>query len=87
MAATNIQSIPNIAYLPYLMSLKNEVKLEIINALTASMIHKSKKKEQLVLPDFLDGDWGGDMPSDEYCESLRANVGFGREVGEAAVNH
>lgn len=72
----------NTVYLPYLMSLKDEVKLEIISALTLSMIHKSRKKEQLTLPDFLDGDWGGDMPSDEYCESLRANSGFGREVGE-----
>lgn len=66
---------PSVAemYMHTLRSLTNDIKLELISLLSASMLEKKKPAdtESVDLYHCFKGDWGNDMNTDEYCKMLR----------------
>ncbi len=69
---------PSIAerYLSPLINLSDNIKLEIISKLSASMMHSNAaideaKSAEIDLYTCFQGDWGKGQSSDSYCEELR----------------
>ena len=66
---------PSVAemYMHTLRSLTNDIKLELISLLSASMLEKKKPIENTAIDLYhcFKGDWGNGMSTEEYCKMLR----------------
>ena len=67
-------------YMNMMRHLSDATKLEIINLLSASILHKEEQKKQVVsdakvdLYNCFQGDWGKGKSTDEYCNELRCDL-------------
>ena len=67
-------------YMNMMRHLSDATKLEIINLLSSSILHKDKKDKQMISDTKIDlytcfqGDWGKDKSSEEYCNELRRDL-------------
>lgn len=65
-------------YITPLINLSDNIKLEIINKLTASMLKIHPKEiisaEQVDLHTCFHGDWGKGQSTEEYCRELRTEA-------------
>lgn len=67
-------------YMNMMRHLSDATKLEIINLLSASILHKDRANENVVGKDDVDlyscfqGDWGNGMSTEDYCNELRRDL-------------
>lgn len=67
-------------YVNMMRHLSNATKLEIINLLSASILHKEEQKKQMPSDVAIDlyncfkGDWGKGKSTEEYCNELRRDL-------------
>ena len=74
-------------YMNMMRHLSDETKLEIINLLSASILHKEKLQENKAIEeDRIDlyscfqGDWGSNMKTEDYCNELRRDLIPAKEI-------
>lgn len=74
-------------YMNMMRHLSDATKLEIINLLSASILHKDKKQEkEAIKEDKIDlyscfqGDWGNGMNTEDYCNELRRDLIPAKEI-------
>lgn len=67
-------------YVNMMRHLSDATKLEIINLLSASILHKEEQKKQKASEAAIDlyncfkGDWGKGKSTEEYCNELRRDL-------------
>ena len=68
-------------YMNMMRHLSDATKLEIINLLSASILHNEKLQENKAIEeDRIDlyscfqGDWGSNMKTEDYCNELRRDL-------------
>lgn len=68
-------------YMNMMRHLSDATKLEIINLLSASILHKEEKQEKQISSDVkidlytcFKGDWGKGKSTAEYCNELRRDL-------------
>ena len=67
-------------YMNMMRHLSDATKLEIINLLSASILHKDKLQANEAVKDEVDlyscfqGNWGNGMNTEDYCNDLRRDL-------------
>jgi len=67
-------------YASMMRHLSDATKLEIINLLSASILHKEEQKKQMSSDAVVDlyncfkGDWGKGKTTEDYCNELRQDL-------------
>lgn len=69
-------------YITPLINLSDNIKLEIINRLSASMIKKPTVKEKTDWADSFYGCWSDNRSADEMVEDIRSSRGSNRDIAE-----
>lgn len=73
-------------YMNMMRHLSDATKLEIINLLSASILHKENLqanntvKEEIDLYSCFQGDWGNGMKTEDYCNELRRDLTPPKEI-------
>lgn len=73
-------------YMNMMRHLSDATKLEIINLLSASILHKENLqanntvKEEIDLYSCFQGDWGNGMKTEDYCNELRRDLMPPKEI-------
>ena len=90
MATYVLNNEPNFSlgsiYVNMMRHLSNATKLEIINLLSASILHQEEQKKQLPSDTTIDlygcfkGDWGKDKSTEDYCNELRQDLMPTKEI-------
>ena len=90
MATFVLNNEPNISlgsiYMNMMRHLSDSTKLEIINLLSASILHKDEQKKQMPSGAAIDlytcfkGDWGKGKSTEEFCDELRRDLIPAKEI-------
>ena len=89
MATFVLNNDPNISlgsiYMNMMRHLSDSTKLEIINLLSASILHKEEQKKQMPsgaidLYTCFKGDWGKGKSTEEFCDELRRDLIPAKEI-------
>lgn len=90
MATFVLNNDPNISlgsiYMNMMRHLSDSTKLEIINLLSASILHKEEQKKQMPSGAAIDlytcfkGDWGKGKSTEEFCDELRRDLIPAKEI-------
>ena len=90
MATFVLNNDPNISlgsiYMNMMRHLSDSTKLEIINLLSASILHKEEQKKQMSSGTAIDlytcfkGDWGKGKSTEEFCDELRRDLIPAKEI-------